>query len=305
MTQLTGVSVLVLTYNHARYIDACLSGIVTQKGIDLLEIVVADDFSTDGTRDILASWQKKDPRIKVLFNPKNLGAAHNLANALKSCSHAYLAFCEGDDFWIDPVKLQKQVATLDQHRDATMVYTNYHKTDASGIIFQKNCLPEQPEKFRMKDLVFSQGPSTNALIIRKNNLPEQFPDAFFKVLNPDVFIFAYALMDGYGIFMDFPGSAYRIHGSGIWSSLQSREQHLIRYSTRMTILKTLQPSDWQSMYSSMEADFEQSMDSCYHHDRALFDKYRPFLRFSALVAIRMKRLRNLKNRFGRKNKGHS
>lgn len=104
------VSVFVMVYNHEKYISDTLNGILMQLVDFDYEIVVGDDCSSDYSRDILLSYTKKYPKkFNLLFQEMNIGAANNQKSILSACTGKYIAFCEGDDYWIDPLKLQKQV----------------------------------------------------------------------------------------------------------------------------------------------------------------------------------------------------
>ncbi len=288
MIDVKGISVLVITYNHEKFIDDCLAGIVMQKGIDLMEIIVADDCSTDGTTEILRAWQAKDPRIQLIINEKNLGVAENFVKGWRACQHKYVAFCEGDDFWIDPDKLRKQLFELAQDSTLSLVYTNYHKINEKGELVQKSVLKDQPPRFTLEDLIMSHGPSTNTAMLKRAVIPENLPASFFSVLNPDDFIFGYALMFGNGKYCDFAGSCYRLHSGGIWSSLEKPEQKMIRFTTRLAMLRALRPPDWRAYTDLMLRLFHTEMTRAYESDRVLYAKYAGKLSAFAKYRIRFR-----------------
>ena len=96
------VSVIVVTYNHEKYIAKALDSILKQKTKFLFEILVGDDASTDSTTQIVLDYQKKYPSIvRVVLHDKNVGAARNSYDTMKLSRGKYLASCEGDDFWTD------------------------------------------------------------------------------------------------------------------------------------------------------------------------------------------------------------
>ena len=110
------VSVVSITYNHAAYIRETLDGFVAQKTDFPVEFIVADDASTDATPAIIQEYADRYPHLfRTILRSENLGIHANLTDALSTARGEYLALCEGDDFWIDPLKLSKQVAFLDQH----------------------------------------------------------------------------------------------------------------------------------------------------------------------------------------------
>lgn len=122
------VSIQCLTYNHAQYIRQCLDGFVIQKTNFRFEAIVHDDASTDGTQDIIREYEKKYPDIiKPIFEKENQyskgipGRITNIVNA--HCKGKYIAICEGDDYWTDPLKLQKQVNIMEKYDECGFVYT--------------------------------------------------------------------------------------------------------------------------------------------------------------------------------------
>ncbi len=110
------VSVSLLTYNHEDYIKQCLDGIIAQKVNFSYEVIVGDDCSSDGTRQILEEYKDKYPDVfKLVLRKKNLGVTKNLYDVLKRCKGKYIAGLEGDDYWIDENKLQMQVDFLESN----------------------------------------------------------------------------------------------------------------------------------------------------------------------------------------------
>ena len=110
------VQVICLTYNHKDYIEQALRGFVMQKVDFLYEVLVGDDCSTDGTTEIIKKYSQKYPDIiKLIKRKKNLGSMLNGQDLRKRIKAEYICYCEGDDYWTDENKLQKQVDFLDTH----------------------------------------------------------------------------------------------------------------------------------------------------------------------------------------------
>ena len=109
------VSVWMITYNHEPYIRQAIEGVMMQKTDFAYELVIGEDCSTDKTREICFEYQKRYPdKIRVLWSEQNLyrnphPAGANGRRTMAHCRGEFIAFCEGDDYWIDPLKLQKQV----------------------------------------------------------------------------------------------------------------------------------------------------------------------------------------------------
>ena len=120
------VSVHMLTYNHEPYIRQAIEGVMMQKTDFEFELVIGEDCSQDKTREICFEYQKKYPdKIRVLWwyeNVSKLGGNGRRNRA--HCRGEFIAFCEGDDYWIDPLKLQKQVDVMRKYPNVGMIYTN-------------------------------------------------------------------------------------------------------------------------------------------------------------------------------------
>ncbi len=117
------VSVLMLTYNHERFIAQAVESVLAQETSFPIEIVVGEDCSTDRTREILLKLQQSHPgTIRLLFREKNLGPQKNYASTFAACTGQYIAMLEGDDYWTNPKKLQKQVDALDAHPEWSVCF---------------------------------------------------------------------------------------------------------------------------------------------------------------------------------------
>lgn len=125
------VSIRCITYNHAPYIRQCLDGFVMQKTNFRFQAVVHDDASTDGTTEIVREYAEKYPDIIIpMYEEENRWSKHDgtlLTCMLPLMTGKYWAECEGDDYWIDPYKLQKQVDFLETHPDYGLVRTNVNR----------------------------------------------------------------------------------------------------------------------------------------------------------------------------------
>lgn len=120
------VSVSIITYNHVNYIAQAIESVLKQQVDFTYEIIIGDDYSTDGTQKILQHYQKKYPDIiQLVLHPKRYegvpGRLNNITN-LYSCRGQYVALLDGDDYWISENKLQTQVDFLDQNPDYTLAF---------------------------------------------------------------------------------------------------------------------------------------------------------------------------------------
>ncbi len=131
------VSICSITYNHAPYIRQCLDGFLMQQTNFPIEIIINDDCSTDGTTEIVREYAEKYPdMIFPIFHEENQyqkGVRGMFQRfVFPKARGKYIAICEGDDYWTDPLKLQKQVDILEQNPYVTMVYTGFQTVDKDG-----------------------------------------------------------------------------------------------------------------------------------------------------------------------------
>ena len=118
------VSVCMTTYNHAPYLREAIEGVLAQQtGFDV-ELVLGEDCSTDSTRAICEEYAARFPeRVRLVCGVENIGWRANYLRTFEACRGRYVAYCDGDDWWCDPQKLQRQVAWLEAHPDCGMCYT--------------------------------------------------------------------------------------------------------------------------------------------------------------------------------------
>lgn len=130
------VSVCTLTFNHAPYLNKYFEGILMQRTTFKYEVIINDDCSTDGTKEILLEYASKYPElIKVVIQDENQYSQGDRGYFAKycypRCKGKYVAWCEGDDCWTDPLKLQKQVDYLDTHPECVLVHTDFDVVNAT------------------------------------------------------------------------------------------------------------------------------------------------------------------------------
>lgn len=126
------VSVCVTCYNQRQYIGQCLDSIIGQQ-IDVpIEIIVGDDGSVDGSVELIEEYAGKDSRIVPVVRPRNLGFVENQRDLFERSTGTFVCLVEGDDYWVDPHKLQKQLAIMDAHPDITLCITAGARVSESG-----------------------------------------------------------------------------------------------------------------------------------------------------------------------------
>lgn len=147
------VSVRTSTYNHGKYIKYCIEGVLMQKTTFPFEFIIGEDCSTDGTREIVFEYAKKYPDIiRVITADYNVGSKANGRRCIRACRGKYMAICEGDDYWTDPLKLQKQVDFLEANPEYGLVHTNFDFVDIQNC---KLPIPEIPLYKNMNKRIFN------------------------------------------------------------------------------------------------------------------------------------------------------
>jgi len=132
------VSIQMITYNHEPFIAQAIEGVLMQKTTFKIKLIIGEDCSVDLTRKICEDYANKYPEmIHLLPSDKNLGMSQNGERTLQACTGKYIAFCEGDDYWTDPLKLQKQVDFMEENESFGIVHTNYRVVDANNQIIHK------------------------------------------------------------------------------------------------------------------------------------------------------------------------
>ena len=170
------VSICIVTYNHAKYIEQCLNSILSQKTNFSFEIILGEDESSDNTRTICIDYAKRYPekiklflrsRKDVIYINGNATGRYNFLENLKACRGKYIALCEGDDYWTDPLKLQKQVDFLEANPDYAIhsgnaCYLNYKEGEK---IYDDN----ESHTFDINDFITKNNLITLTVMFRKPN----------------------------------------------------------------------------------------------------------------------------------------
>ncbi len=221
------VSICCITYNQAPYIRQCLEGFLMQKTNFKFEILVHDDCSTDGTTEIVREYSEKYPNLIVpIFQSVNQyqnGIKRILATFVYPITKGkYVALCEGDDYWIDPQKLQKQVDYLEGHPDCTMschraaLFSNYIGRIIGEVYCRHNSGLLNAEDVINKTGLYIPTCSIVCRSFLNNNLPEYWKNCGIG----DYPLQIYAAMRGNIYYEDQIMSVYRIDNSGSWSGKQ-------------------------------------------------------------------------------------
>lgn len=238
------VSVLMVTYNHEQYIAQAIESVLMQETNFDYELVIGEDCSIDGTRDIVKEYAVKYPnKIKALFHHKNLGYGGklNLLKTFNICQGKYIAFLEGDDYWTDNSKLQQQVDFLEQNTEYS---GSFHDTE---IINELNNTLKNNSRNKydfdnkidchIEDTISYRPPFHTSSFLVKHKCLQNLPKQFIEFDSADIAL--YVIAASYGSLRRIPKvmSAYRRHNGGI---TQTRKQQGVNlYSNRIYTFRCL------------------------------------------------------------------
>lgn len=214
------VSVLMLTYNQESYIDEAIRSVMLQQTDFDFELVIGNDASTDRTGERCEAWKLRYPEQIMLVNrERNLGLIGNFIATYELCRGTYIAICEGDDFWTDKTKLQRQADFLDVHPDFSTCFhrvINYYAE--SGTKSLSNGRRQQVDT-DIRDLAQSNYISNVSVLFRRG-LFGRLPDWFSQVSTYDYAIHMLNAAYGRIHYMKRPMAVYRQHRRAIWSRAQ-------------------------------------------------------------------------------------
>ena len=204
------LSICCITYNHEQYIEEAIRSFLNQVVNFSFNIVIVDDLSKDNTYNICESYAKvENNNIQLIRNENNLGPIPNLAKALNLCNGKYIAWCEGDDYWTDPYKLQKQVDFLERNPEFTLSFHNaIIKWDDHSKPDSYFCPLDQKPVSSIEDVIKGWFIPSASMVFRKEAiipLPEWFPNVY----NGDWALQMIAASKGKIGYINKPMSVYR------------------------------------------------------------------------------------------------
>lgn len=231
-------SISCMTYNHAPFIRQCLDSLLMQQANFPFEIVLHDDASTDGTREIVEEYVSKYPDIIFPYYQNENQYSKGLRGLpsrynYPRCRGKYIAICEGDDYWVDPMKLKQQVDFLETHEDYVLTFHDFHVVDERNQILDASPLPERYKRdASSEDLILGRFLTMTVTLCFRNVIKE-FPPEKYKVTNGDTFLISMLGHYGKGKWMGdvMEKAAYRSHRGGVWSMVSSDDKLPVRINT--------------------------------------------------------------------------
>ncbi len=218
------VSVCIITYNHERFLRETLESVLAQKTNFPFEIVIGEDLSIDGTRDIVLEYAEKYPQtIRAVLSTSNIGANGNLIRTMALCRGRYIAMVEGDDLPISEDKLQKQVDLLEEHPDCALCS---HRAEVysvdSGQVTRVWPDFQIPAITTIDDLLRQNYIAPCSVMYR--NILKKIPGGFERLSIGDWPLHILHAQKGNIGFLDETLSQYRKHSTGVFSPLTALQQ---------------------------------------------------------------------------------
>lgn len=232
------VAVWMVTYNHEKYISTAIDSIVHQKTNFPIRLYIGEDCSSDSTRSICIEYANKFPElITLILQETNKGGQRNAQDVYEACFASkakYIALCEGDDYWTDPLKLQKQVDFLESNTDYAICFHAVKIRDESRNKFHHDFFtPEVTETTSILDLAKKGNYIHTPSVLFRN--PGTLPEYFKELPIGDYPLYLFNAQKGKIFKMNAEMAVYRLHNAGYWSTQETtvKQEKAIDYIGRL------------------------------------------------------------------------
>lgn len=282
------LSVCVRTYNQEKFIAQALDSVLMQKTSFLFEIIVSDDCSKDGTRDILLKYQRDYPdKMRLILGAENVGGPRNLRRVIEASSAKYITCLDGDDYYTDKYKLQKQVEFLEENERYAACFHNVlnvnEKTGKKSLF-----LPfDFPQVIYAKDVISKKWfLPIHSVVMHREYVA--FPEWYEEVMNDDYVVDLSVAMHGPFYYMSDVMAVYRHHDAN--TSLQYADQLLINKQLYKILdgFTIIYPQEYQSVFEEKKAYYRHEIE---FWEGEMRHPYRKWLRPKTYKRMIKKRLK--------------
>ena len=262
------LSVCMITYNHELFISEAIESVIRQKTEFDFELIISDDCSTDSTSSIIQSYKRQFPEIiRIILRPKNLGMIPNFLQTVIECKGKYVAFLEGDDYWTDDYKLQKQVDLLERKPDIAVCFHPVKIINQHTGIFETTKTKKINRVTKTQDILLFNYIATCSVVYR--NLDKGvFPDWIRPLSMGDWPVHILNSLNGDILFLPDYMAVYRLHGTSAWSAnLTSISGKIRNTESKLELFLALKdhlPTKWQGIISSQIHTYRKLIDIYLH-----------------------------------------
>ncbi|MFD2916268.1 glycosyltransferase family 2 protein [Psychroserpens luteus] len=216
------VSIVMITYNHQDYIKQAIEGVLMQDTNFNIELIISNDCSTDGTSDCVKNIKNTHPKghlITYFDQKKNMGMMSNFIFALKQCQGSYVAICDGDDYWTDPLKLQKQVGFLEKNTNVNICFHRAQILSNNTLKSHDILKPFIKKPFNYIELLKQNNFIVTASVMFRKPKNFKFPNWFNQIPFGDMGLYKLVAQDSQIQCLDEIMCVYRVHSDGVYSGL--------------------------------------------------------------------------------------
>ena len=217
------ISVLITSYNHERFTLTAINAIFAQRGRFEIEIIFCDDASTDNTPAIVREIASRDARLKPILRQENIGLVCNFVDGLRRCRGDYIAYCDGDDFWVDDKKLDRQIDALSRNVNCSFSFHDVIISDSTGNLSSNWSVGRKnqhwlegiksPEDFLKSKLICFHATS---VLFRRESIDYRFLNKIgSNIKGLDFGIAAMLAGNGSGYYFTEAMASYRKHNTSI------------------------------------------------------------------------------------------
>ncbi len=256
-------SVVMMTYNHEKFIAQAVESVMTQETTFDYELIVGDDNSTDHTREIVQDLCSRYPgRIRLLPATENMGLVRNHARTYQACLGQYVAVLDGDDYWTTRDKLQKTVAFLDNHPDHTICFHSatlvWEDGSQESSVFRP---PGGKDTYTLEDLLEENFIASCAVVYRRG-VVGTLPSWYFTMPVEDWPQHILHAQQGKIGYVDEPMGAYRQHADSVYSKRSQIDKLVVAVETLKHFRSVLNNTHRHAINGSLSQCYYRLSHAC-------------------------------------------
>ena len=251
------LSIVTITYNHEPYIAKTIESVLMQQVTFPIEYIIAEDCSTDNTRKICQTYVEKHPDIiRLITSGSNVGAIENERRAFAAAKGKFIACCEGDDYWTDPLKLQKQVDFLEAHPNYSACFHRYHKC----FLDDNKYVPDDMDNLFVdieaegiditKDIYMRRWTTQYFTMVFRRDMFDTSMMNCYKYFRDTIMVY-YLFLAGKCYVFNFFGGVYNITHEGYYTNLSFFDQNKTEINVFHELWQHNRNCDTKKMYVGM------------------------------------------------------